>query len=117
MGRPDAIDDLDEDSGLTASEELLLDVARTPELSPLPMERERIAHFRILRVLGQGGMGVVYAALDERLRRIVALKILRVAEEREKKRFLREARAASATVHANIASVYEIGEANGVAFI
>jgi serine/threonine-protein kinase len=83
-------------------------------------EIERIAHFRIDGKLGQGGMGVVYRATDERLRRTVALKVLRpeaIGDDKATMRFLREARAAAAITHPNVATVYEVGEADGVVYI
>src|SRR3990170_2684597 len=79
-----------------------------------------LSHFRILAKLGEGGMGVVYRAEDEKLRRPVALKVLppdRVGDEERRLRFLREARAAAAVSHPNIAAIYEIDEAEGVVFI
>jgi len=79
-----------------------------------------LAHFRVISVLGEGGMGVVYRAEDERLRRQVALKVLPphlVADEERRLRFLREARAAAAVTHPNIAAIYETGEADGIVFI
>jgi eukaryotic-like serine/threonine-protein kinase len=112
-------EEVDDGAELSPSEALLLEIANAPQISLPAAAGERIAHFRVLRVLGRGGMGVVYAAEDERLRRVVALKVLRAtdAEGREKHRLLREARAASAVRHANIASVYDIGEADGAAYI
>lgn len=81
---------------------------------------QSLAHFRIEAQLGAGGMGVVYLATDEKLRRRVALKVLPdsfAKDEDRRRRFLREARSAAAVTHANIATVYEVGEANGHVFI
>jgi tRNA A-37 threonylcarbamoyl transferase component Bud32 len=78
------------------------------------------SHFRILAKIGEGGMGVVYRAEDEKLRRPVALKVLPpdlVGNEERRLRFLREARAAAAVNHPNIATIYEVGEDDGVVFI
>jgi two-component system LytT family response regulator len=81
---------------------------------------ETLAHYRILSLLGKGGMGEVFLAEDTRLHRKVALKVLlpEVAEDKEKlARFVQEARAASALSHPNAAHIYEIGEANGRHFL
>jgi len=80
---------------------------------------ERIAHFRVIRKLGQGGMGVVYAAEDETLRRTVALKLLpdAVGDDERRQRFLREARSAAAITHPNVATIYQVGEAQGRVYI
>ena len=78
----------------------------------------RLGHYRIDRKLGQGGMGVVYAARDERLERHVALKTMTLAQdETARKRFWREARAAASVNHPNICQIYEIGEDGGQLFI
>src|SRR5207245_2627632 len=87
---------------------------------PSPMIGKRLSHFRILEKVGEGGMGVVYRAEDETLRRVVALKVLPpdlVGNEKRRLRLLREARAAAAVSHANLATIYEIAEADGVVFI
>lgn len=83
---------------------------------PLP---ERIGRYQVLRKLGEGGMGVVYAAQDERLSRPVALKTIREArsDEQSRKRLWREARAAAAVNHPNVCQIYEIGEEDGELFL
>jgi eukaryotic-like serine/threonine-protein kinase len=80
---------------------------------------DRIGHYRIVRKLGQGGMGIVYAAHDERLDRLVALKVISDAPDDElaRKRFWREARAAARVNHPNICQLYEIGEHRETLFI
>jgi len=84
------------------------------------MTGRTIAHYKVLDRIGEGGMGVVYKALDTRLRRIVALKFLAdhlVADEDSRERFLREAKAAGALHHPNICGVHEIGESGDGIYI
>ncbi len=81
------------------------------------MIAERIGRYRIVRPLGSGGFGEVYLVEDPNLQRPVALKILSQADEKAKRRFVREAITASKLSHPNVAVVYEAGEADGTAFI
>ncbi len=85
----------------------------------MEMVGKTLLHYRILKELGKGGMGVVYKAEDQKLHRIVALKVLLanlVGDEKARKRFMREARAASAIDHPNICTVYEINETPNMLF-
>ncbi len=103
----------------------LLGGAESARAAGAPAEREdrsgeTLGRFRLLSRLGEGGMGVVYAAEDLRLGRTVALKILppeAVQREDRRRRFLREARAASAVTHPNIATIFEVGEEDGEVFL
>ena len=76
----------------------------------------RVAGYLLERLVGVGGMAAVFRARDERLGRVVALKLL-TGDERVRRRFAREARAVAAVDHPHIIPVYEAGEANGVLFI
>ncbi len=84
------------------------------------MIAESVAHYRILRKLGTGGMGEVYLALDTKLNRNVALKVLStemLRKENAGKRLIREAQAAARLDHPNICTIYDVGEADSLTFI
>ena len=87
---------------------------------PQSLVGRQIGSYKIRSLLGVGGMGEVYWAEDTRLGRTVAVKVLpeELAQDKDRmQRFVREARAASALNHANVAHIYEIGQSDGVHFI
>jgi hypothetical protein len=79
----------------------------------------QIGRFRVLDLVGEGAMGVVFRGRDESLDRDVALKVMRAgsADAEDKERFLREARAVARLQHPNIVTIYELGEHEGSPFI
>jgi eukaryotic-like serine/threonine-protein kinase len=85
-----------------------------------PGEVGVLGPYRILKELGKGGMGAVYLALDTRLDRKLALKVMLpqfAADAAAKERFLREARAAAKISHNNVVTVFEADERDGVPYI
>ena len=80
----------------------------------------KVEQYQIVKLLGRGGMGCVYEAWDERLRRKVALKVLLphlTCDEESLARFLREGRAAAAVAHENIVTVYDAGQDGATAYL
>src|SRR5215471_11495279 len=100
-----------------AAREIVADELTSPALQLIGRE---LANYRIVSLLGRGGMGEVYLAEDKRLHRKVALKLLppRFTNDSERvRRFEREASAASATNHPNIITIHEIGQVDGAHYI
>jgi len=86
----------------------------------LPASGDALGGYRIGRVLGQGGMGIVFLAEDMRLNRKVALKLVRperLASDAARDRFWREAKLAARLEHPHICAVYEVGETAGIPFM
>lgn len=85
-----------------------------------PGELGRLGNYRVLKVLGAGGMGMVLQAEDPLLKRNVALKVMRAelaSSEQMRRRFLREAQATAAIEHPNIVHIYQVGEDRGVPYL
>src|SRR5262245_15775744 len=90
----------------------------TPPLQP--DELGRLADFRVLQLIGQGGMGIVFRAEDTRLRRVVALKVMQprfASETKIRQRFLGEAQAMAALKSDHVVTVYEVGVAGDLPFL
>src|SRR5207302_2645507 len=99
------------------------DVASPPTfLAPAqnPDEMGRLAHYRVLKQLGAGGMGTVFLAEDLGLGRKIALKVMlpdAASRPGAAARFLREARLAASIKHDNIITIYQVGEERGTPFL
>ena len=109
-------------AGATSAGTTLFDAAAPAGPTPAgePFAGRQISHYRLLRPLGRGGMGVVYLAEDVELGREVAIKFLhhwRAVRPADEVRFRREAQAAAALDHPNIGTVYEVGEHEGERFL
>jgi hypothetical protein len=113
---PTVTEGLSHPSAMPAAPELC-DFLSPPEG---PDEIGRLGGYRVLRVLGAGGMGVVYEAEDPRLKRPVALKAMLpvvAASATNRQRFVREAQAAAAIEHDQIVTIYQVGEDRNIPFI
>lgn len=85
-----------------------------------PGELGRLAHFKVTRLLGEGGMGMVFEAIDLQLNRAVALKVIHPdtqSDPKARERFLHEAQACAALRHDHIVPIYQVGEDHGVIFL
>jgi hypothetical protein len=97
-------------------------VCALPQAAPAAPQPElgRIAHYRLLRKLGSGGMGIVYLAEDSQLGRQVALKVIlpeMAADLEHRERFLREAKAAAGVQNDHIITIYQVGQHEGSLYI
>jgi serine/threonine protein kinase len=95
-------------------------VPTTPRIIATPLVGGEFGGFRIVALLGEGGMGRVYRAEDPQLSREVALKVMKpavAAKPESRVRFLREARAMAAVHHDNVAPIFQVGEVDGVPFL
>jgi serine/threonine-protein kinase len=92
----------------------------TPTAGDASLVGRTLLHFHVVERLGEGGMGIVYKAVDEKLRRSVALKVLGgryLSDDRNKEILFREARSAAALHHPNIASIFELHDETDPPFI
>ncbi len=106
----------------TRTETPVVNRSLTSFLAPAQSDDEigRLGKYRVLEILGAGGMGVVFKAEDPQLRRLVALKAMLpalAASATARQRFLREAQAAAAIQHDFIVPIYDVGEDNGVPYL
>ena len=109
---------------LDTTTEVLKPGSGLEEIALAPPEQDdelgRLGDYRILEVLGAGGMGIVFRAEDQRLKRLVALKLLKPAlagSHQARQRFLQEAQAAAAIEHDHVVPIYQVGEACNVPFL
>ncbi len=100
----------------------LLDSSAKAILAPPQQANEigRLGDFRVLKILGEGGMGIVFLAEEAKLERMVALKTMKrelAANRSAKERFFREARAAAGLEHDHVVPIYHVGEENGTPYL
>jgi serine/threonine protein kinase len=88
--------------------------------SPNPDSLGRLDHYEVLKVVGKGGMGVVFKAFDEKLHRVVAIKALAsqlAGSGTARQRFVREAQAAAAVAHENVIDIHAVEDAGAVPYL
>jgi tetratricopeptide (TPR) repeat protein len=104
---------------LQANVGLAVTLGSEAEFGALAHARTRIGRYRVLRVLGEGGMGIVYAAYDDELARAVAIKLLRGAGSHpsSRDRMRREAQAMAQVSHPNVVQIHDVGEHDGELFL
>jgi urea transport system substrate-binding protein len=102
--------------GQSSSSDISLSFLRAPSSAD---ELGRLGDYRIVRIIGSGGMGIVFEAEDVALGRRVALKVLRpeLTDDEFRQRFLREAQTAASLPHDHIVTIYQVGEDNGVPYM
>jgi hypothetical protein len=103
--------------GPDGSDAVALDFLSPPEQ---PGSLGRLSHYDVQEVVGRGGMGIVLKAYDQKLRRVVAIKVLApslAASATARKRFVREAQAAAAVRHENVIDIHAVDEANGLPYL
>ena len=119
---PPGMSDAGETAAFSFNEQAAREEKEDDGLAPpqAPDEIGRLGPYRILKVLGEGGMGKVFLAEDPNLQRSVALKVMKPALAKNtsaRQRFLREARLAASIEHDNIVHIYQVGEDRGVPFL
>jgi serine/threonine protein kinase len=108
------------EQAIVAQEQPRIDKPEEPSAGEVDLTGRTLGEFHILRKLGQGGMGQVYLAMQQTLKRRVALKLLKTelaANPTSLKRFYAEAQAVATITHANIVQVYSIGQVDGFHFM
>jgi hypothetical protein len=121
-GKPEAASPADGDATLSPSAATpTSDITESPfRLSDDPDEVVRLGRYRLVETVGVGGMGVVFLALDEHLRRRAAIKVMLpkyAAAPAARERFLREARTCAGVRSEHVVTIYDVGEERGVPFI
>lgn len=108
------------DAGPTETQTPAADCLDFLDPSEKPGHLGRLAHYEILQIIGQGGMGIVLKAMDESLQRVVAIKVLApqlATNATARQRFQREARAAAAISHEHVVTIHAVDEAKGLPYL